>query len=151
MTFCFSHRPQISNFPILFLFQYMSPLFRENYHFPPTLTNCISFPPYFDHDAFMHHPMHVLDAPVYRPILVFSGFRFSSFHSLINYASGVNLVLNLRDRDSGSNRFRFFQANFRNISISFHAISPKNFNFTTNLIFPGEFPKNFDFSGNLKK
>jgi len=21
---------------------------------------------YFDHDAFMHHPMHVLDAPVYR-------------------------------------------------------------------------------------
>src|SRR6218665_2465050 len=23
----------------------------------------ISFPPYFDHDAFMHHPMHVLDAP----------------------------------------------------------------------------------------
>ena len=21
------------------------------------------FPPYFDHDAFMHHPMHVLDAP----------------------------------------------------------------------------------------
>jgi len=25
---------------------------------------CISFPPYFDHDAFKHHPMHVLDAPV---------------------------------------------------------------------------------------
>ena len=24
---------------------------------------CISFPPYFDHDGFMHHPMHVLDAP----------------------------------------------------------------------------------------
>ena len=24
---------------------------------------CISFPPYFDHDAFMHHPMLVLDAP----------------------------------------------------------------------------------------
>src|SRR6218665_3869371 len=22
--------------------------------------------PYFDHDAFMHHPMHVLDAPVSR-------------------------------------------------------------------------------------
>jgi len=21
------------------------------------------FPPYFYHDAFMHHPMHVLDAP----------------------------------------------------------------------------------------
>ena len=29
---------------------------------------CISFPPYFDHDAFMHHPMHVLDAPECRPI-----------------------------------------------------------------------------------
>ena len=24
---------------------------------------CTLFPPYFDHDAFMHHPMHVLDAP----------------------------------------------------------------------------------------
>jgi len=22
-------------------------------------------PPYFDHDAFMHHPVHVLDAPVF--------------------------------------------------------------------------------------
>jgi len=21
------------------------------------------FPPYFDHDAFMHHTMHILDAP----------------------------------------------------------------------------------------
>jgi len=27
-------------------------------------TLCVfRFPPYFDHDAFMHHPMHVLDAP----------------------------------------------------------------------------------------
>jgi|SRR6218665_1185393 len=25
---------------------------------------CFSFPPYFDHDAFMNHKMHVLDAPV---------------------------------------------------------------------------------------
>src|SRR6218665_3286626 len=24
---------------------------------------CISSPPYFDHNAFIHHPMHVLDAP----------------------------------------------------------------------------------------
>src|SRR6218665_3607359 len=23
----------------------------------------VYFPPYFDHDAFMHHPIHVLDAP----------------------------------------------------------------------------------------
>ena len=22
-----------------------------------------TFPPYFDHDAFRHHPIHVLDAP----------------------------------------------------------------------------------------
>src|SRR6218665_3119992 len=28
---------------------------------------CILFPPYFDHDAFMHHPMHVLDAPAHGP------------------------------------------------------------------------------------
>src|SRR6218665_1572574 len=37
---------------------------------------CISFPPYFDHDAFMHHPMHVLDTPgrrvfwVQAPVIV---------------------------------------------------------------------------------
>jgi len=60
------------------------PLFRENFYFPPTFQN---FPPtfqnvpsglqkftcfyilyvyfvspYYDHDAFMHHPMHVVDA-----------------------------------------------------------------------------------------
>src|SRR6218665_390036 len=67
MTF-FSHRPP-----------QIPPLFRENYYFPPTFRifhlcfrkihllftyfTCISFPPYFDRDAFMHHPMHVLDAP----------------------------------------------------------------------------------------
>jgi len=42
------------------------------YNFPPVLGKftcflhglCVfRFPPYFDHDAFMHHPMHVLDAP----------------------------------------------------------------------------------------
>jgi len=32
MTF-FSHRPQISNFPLFFLFQYISPLFHKNYYF----------------------------------------------------------------------------------------------------------------------
>ena len=63
------------------LFQYISPLFRENYYFPLlwkiplcfwkihllfTYFVCISFPPYFDHDAFMHHPMHVLDAPAQK-------------------------------------------------------------------------------------
>src|SRR6218665_854013 len=33
-----SHRPQILNFPLFSLFQYISPLFRENYSFPPTFT-----------------------------------------------------------------------------------------------------------------
>src|SRR6218665_1827590 len=77
MTF-FSHRPKMSNFPLFSLFQYISPLFRKSYYFPLLLKislcfrkihllftyfMCISFPTYFDHDAFIHHPMHVLDAP----------------------------------------------------------------------------------------
>jgi len=46
--------------------------------FPPCFTKihllftyflCISFPPCFDHDAFMHRPMHVLDAPAGCPNL----------------------------------------------------------------------------------
>src|SRR6218665_625307 len=53
-----------------------SPYFRKMYKFPPIL---FKFPyfyliyffssPYFDHDAFMHHALHVLDAhasEVYR-------------------------------------------------------------------------------------
>src|SRR6218665_3879473 len=71
----FSHRPQIFNFPLFSLFQYISSLFRENYSFPlllqipPVLGKFTCFlhtlrvSPYLDHDAFMHHPMHVLDAP----------------------------------------------------------------------------------------
>src|SRR6218665_235278 len=47
----FSHRLQILNFPLTCFFTYFM---------------CISFPPYFDHDAFMHHTMHVLDASVSR-------------------------------------------------------------------------------------
>jgi len=75
----FSHRPQIFHFP---------PIFPVSVHFPQCFAKiitapyfgkflpcfikiylhfayfmCISFSPYFDHDAFMHHPMHVLDAP----------------------------------------------------------------------------------------
>ena len=69
-----------STFPPCFAKFIISPLFRENYYFLPTFKNsplcftqihllftyftCISFPPYFYHDAFMHHPMHALDAPV---------------------------------------------------------------------------------------
>ena len=77
----FSHRPHILEF---------SPIFPVSVHFPPvsrkllfspyfgkfppcfrkihllfTYFMCILFLPYFDHDAFMHHPMHVLDAPGY--------------------------------------------------------------------------------------
>src|SRR6218665_3792458 len=76
MTF-FSHQPQISNFLLFSLFQYISPLFAKIItsplleKCPPcfrkilllfTYFLCISCPPYFDHDAFMHHPMRVLDA-----------------------------------------------------------------------------------------
>src|SRR6218665_2271874 len=74
------HKFRIS--PLFSLFHYISPLFLENYYFLPllyfekfspcfrkihllfTYFMCISFPPYFDHDAFMHHPMQALDAPV---------------------------------------------------------------------------------------
>jgi len=61
--------------PLFSLFQYIFPLFRQNY-FPHTFTNfppcfrqiyvfftyfmCLSFPPaYFYHDAFLLHTMHV--------------------------------------------------------------------------------------------
>src|SRR6218665_2993963 len=73
-------------FPPIFPISVHFPLFCENYYFPlllqiifPCVSKnsrvfyiglfrpmCISFPPYFDHDAFMHHTMHVLDAPVLR-------------------------------------------------------------------------------------
>ena len=41
-------------------FYKFSPYFRQ-IHLLFTYFTCI--PPYFDHDTFMHHPMHVLDAP----------------------------------------------------------------------------------------
>src|SRR6218665_2538967 len=68
-------------------FRISPPIFAVSVHFPPVSRNlffapyfykfpppvlgkftcCLHtlrvFPPYFDHDAFMHHPMHVLDAP----------------------------------------------------------------------------------------
>src|SRR6218665_2427681 len=64
--------------PHIFALSLHFPLFPENFSFPPYFSkfppvlgkfNCflhtlrVLFPPYFDHDAFMHHPMHVLDAP----------------------------------------------------------------------------------------
>ena len=35
-----------------------------------SLLSVFSFPPYFDHDAFMHHTMHVLDASDLNTILL---------------------------------------------------------------------------------
>jgi len=61
--------------------RYISPLFRENYYFPPTLKKCppvlqkftffyilyvyFVFPLIWPY-AFMQHPIHVLDAPVVK-------------------------------------------------------------------------------------
>src|SRR6218665_1713676 len=56
-TSCF---PKIINYPY---FQKFPPCFRKT-HLLFTCFLCISFPPYFHHDAFMNHPMHVLDASV---------------------------------------------------------------------------------------
>src|SRR6218665_370142 len=71
MTFSFSHRTQILNFPPCFakiiispLLSKISPLFSKNS--PAFYILYVYFvSPYFDHDVFMHHPMHVLDAPAY--------------------------------------------------------------------------------------
>jgi len=79
MTF-FSHRLQISNFTPIFPVSVHSPCFAKiiistllskmpppcfrKSHLLFTYFMCISFPPYFNHDAFMHHPMHVLDVAV---------------------------------------------------------------------------------------
>ena len=66
-------------FPPIFPVAVHFPLFRENYYFPHLLCKialcfrkihllftyfmCISFPSDFDHDAFLHRPIHALDAP----------------------------------------------------------------------------------------
>ena len=82
-NFWWPHRSQISNFPPIFpvsLFQknIISPLLWTIsltvflIHLLFTYSMCISFTPYFDHDAFMHHLMHVLDAPGHVFILLSS-------------------------------------------------------------------------------
>ena len=101
----FSHRPQISNPPLFSLFQYIFPLFRENYNFPCfkkfppcfrkihllfTYFMCFSFPPTcFDHDAFMHHPMHELDAPAWQHVCLFSVNRADRYQGLLNQSSPI--------------------------------------------------------------
>ena len=71
-----SHGPYILDFPYFACFTTFPPWFAKIYYFPPTFQNFplfsknstafyilyVYFPPYFHHDAFMHHPMHVLDA-----------------------------------------------------------------------------------------
>ena len=60
---CFSTFPPVSRILLISpYFAKFAPSFRK-IHLLFTYFVCISFPPYFDHDAFMHHPMHVLDAP----------------------------------------------------------------------------------------
>src|SRR6218665_1806564 len=58
---CFSTFPPVSgNFLFPPYFSKCPPVLEKFTCF--TYFMCISFPPYFDHDAFMHHPMYVLDA-----------------------------------------------------------------------------------------
>src|SRR6218665_2506822 len=73
-----SHRLKILIPHLFSLFHYISPYFAKII-IPPTFANfllsfreiyvfstyfmCISFPSYFDHDAFLHHTMRVVDAP----------------------------------------------------------------------------------------
>ena len=74
----FSHQMTTSfEFPVFSLFHYISPLFRKKilfstyfYKIPSVFgkftcflhTLCVFRSPYFDHDAFMHHTTHVLEA-----------------------------------------------------------------------------------------
>src|SRR6218665_1618663 len=77
MTF-FSYRLKILNFSPIFAVSVHFPLSFTKITFSPTLKYfppdfikftcflhalCFSLPPCFDPDAFMHHIMHVLDAP----------------------------------------------------------------------------------------
>src|SRR6218665_267065 len=56
------------------MFQYIFPLFRENYYSPCfrqiqllfTYFTCISFPPYFDHDAFR---LYITQCTYWTPLL----------------------------------------------------------------------------------
>ena len=62
-----------------------SPISKKIINFPPIVAKCINFPyihsnyvflpnlhffasPYFDHDAFMRHALHMLDSPAHFPV-----------------------------------------------------------------------------------
>src|SRR6218665_3759278 len=65
--FRYTYPPCFAKIIVSSLFSKISPLAFEkfkNLHLLFTYFMCIFVSPYFDHDAFMHHPMHVLVAPV---------------------------------------------------------------------------------------
>src|SRR6218665_1991187 len=82
---------------------------------------CISFPPYFDHDAFMHHPMHVLDAPVLTCYTLINTFHLSFFQLVL-----VFLCLSIRSPSSRySNSFQWFSLSYLSLlsSLSWSSVN----------------------------
>src|SRR6218665_2846236 len=47
------------------------------------------FPLYFDHDTFMHHALHVLDAPIYTGYSTLLRFKLRILDSVINAGAGI--------------------------------------------------------------
>jgi len=47
--------------------------------------------PYFDHDAFMHHPMHVLDAPDFSDELHILTYSYETVVSTL-YTAGLGPI-----------------------------------------------------------
>ena len=64
----FSHQPQISNFPLFSVFQYISPLFRENYY-SPTLKNV---PPVLEKFTCFLHTLCVFRFPLLWPWCIYA-------------------------------------------------------------------------------
>src|SRR6218665_25601 len=84
MTFFFAvsvHFPLCFKKIILSPYFYKFPLCFTQIHLLFTYFTCI-FPPYFYHDAFMHHPMHVLDAPGVLPLGTVSHLKSALFHGI---------------------------------------------------------------------
>src|SRR6218665_2338547 len=95
-----------STFPPCFAKIILSPYF---YKFPPCFRQihllfiyftCIS--PYFDHDAFMHHPMHVLDAS--GLCLWFGGSGVTPGHDILN--APMHYSVTRPNQNIGSNQSR---------------------------------------------
>src|SRR6218665_1771993 len=71
---------------------HLSTYFRKIYQFNPISTKFTFFgliyvfllPPYFDHDAFMHHALHVLDAPALVNMADTRKLLFSLLHNSKN-------------------------------------------------------------------